>query len=148
MMINQVKNKQVYQGCKTAEDVNRYFERLILAFESMKKIGYLTQKQQNKTDNGEIQVHITEDGNLCLIEGNHRIRMVEILGIKWVSFIVKGVHPLFVTRLCKETSLPPHKAIQQWMASNFYLNTPELISDKLSSKVQPDLLNNNRQSES
>lgn len=115
------------QGCYTMQDVDQYFMRLAAAFKSMQKNGYLTQKEQGKSSVGEIRVHITRGGKLCLgTGGNHRIRMAELLGIRWVPFLLRGVHPNWVKHLCQLHAMPPHIVLYQWLNSQFYVEKPNL----------------------
>jgi hypothetical protein len=121
------------QGCHSLKEVHLYFEQLADAFSSMQSKGYLTQAELGRSSTGEIRLHVTRDGTLCLGGGgNHRIRMAELAGIKWVPFQLKGVHPEFVLRLSQDLRLPPHKAIDEWIKSNFHTQKPDLV--KLNSK--------------
>lgn len=125
MLAVEQKSPNPPQGCRTAEEVDQYFHRLIAAFKSMQAHGYLTQQEQGKSSIGEIRLHLTRDGNLCLgTGGNHRIRMAEILGIRWVPFLLRGIHPQWVIQLCQQLSEPPHKAVHQWLKSEFYDRKP------------------------
>lgn len=125
MLAVEQKSANPPQGCYTAEAVDAYFQRLIAAFKSMQTHGYLTQKEQGKSSVGEIRLHITREGKLCLGSGgNHRIRMAELLNVRTVPFLLRGVHPLWVIQLCKQLSMPPHKAISHWLKSEFYAAKP------------------------
>lgn len=125
MLAVEQKSANPPQGCYTPQAVDAYFQRLIAAFKSMQTHGYLTQKEQGKSGVGEIRLHITREGKLCLgTGGNHRIRMAEILNIRSVPFLLRGVHPLWVIQLCKQLGMPPHKAISHWLKSEFYAAKP------------------------
>jgi hypothetical protein len=126
-MLNKIASKEMPQGCSNIDDINRYFHRLQKAFDSIKYDGYKSQRQLKQSDNLEIQIHILQNGELCLVEGNHRIRIAEILNVEKVCFLIKGVHFCFLNKICKQWSLPPHKAIKCWLNSNFepeYKNEP------------------------
>lgn len=113
------------QGCRSVAEIHNYFQRLNAAFESMQRHGYLTQQEQGKSSVEEIRLHLTRDGHLCLGGGgNHRIRMAEILGIRWVPFLLRGVHPLWLLHISRQLSLPPHKAIATWMNNHFHTQRP------------------------
>jgi hypothetical protein len=121
----QQKSPNPPQACYTVQEVDAYFERLLLAFQSMKKHGYLTQQELGKSDVGEIRLHVTREGKLCLgTGGNHRIRMAEILGIRNIPFLLRGVHPEWVITLSRQSALPPHKALNQWLLSAFHTSKP------------------------
>ncbi|WP_143962615.1 hypothetical protein [Litoribacter populi] len=117
------------QGCDTVEKADQYFLDLIKAYRSMKLNGYLTQNELGKSSVEEIRLHVTRDGKLCLgTGGNHRIRMAEILGIKNVPFIIKGVHPDWVIKLSRTYNLPPHQALRRWLESEFSTTKPKEIT--------------------
>ncbi len=122
IMVDEVNKgaKNPPQGCNSVQEVDNYFKKLKKAFKSMKKKGYKTQVQLGKTPVEEIRLHITREGKLCLgTGGNHRIRMAELLGIKTIPFLLKGIHPEWVKKLSKDMNLPPHQAISNWLDSNF-----------------------------
>jgi hypothetical protein len=117
------------QGCNTVEKADQYFKDLIKAYRSMKQNGYLTQNELGKSSVEEIRLHVTRDGKLCLgTGGNHRIRIAELLGIKNVPFIIKGVHPDWVKHLCQSYSLPPHQALNKWLEVEFYSTKPNEVT--------------------
>lgn len=121
-MVEAVKNKAINppQGCHTIDQVNRYFKRLMIAFNSMRTDGYLKQEDLGNSGVEEIRIHVTRNGKLVLGGGgNHRIRMAEILGIKLIPILIRGVHPQWVKHLCLGYNLPPHKAIYTWLSSEF-----------------------------
>jgi hypothetical protein len=130
-MINAVEQGQPNppQGCRSRQEVDGYFERLIHAFTSMETDGYLTQKELGNSSVCEMRLHITRHGKLCLGGGgNHRIRMAEILGISWVPFLLRGVHPLWLIHLSRHMQLPPHKALTMWMNDTFYNTKPATLT--------------------
>jgi hypothetical protein len=127
-MIYKLKNGMfpLPQGCRNEEDIDNYFKNLEAAFNSMQLNGYLTQRELGLSDVLEIKIFITRDGKLCLgTGGNHRIRMAELLGFKWIPFFLKGVHPLYVKQLCLQSSLPPHQALIKNLNERFYKKKPQ-----------------------
>lgn len=106
-------------GCKNREDVDDLFNGMKITFENMSKNGYKTQAELGKYNRDEIQLYITENGELLKgIGGSHRILMAEILGVEQVAFVIHGASIEFVIDLCKEMDLPPHQAITRWNKSN------------------------------
>ena len=107
------------------EDIHNYFARLTAAYKSMKKYGFLTQKEQGKLNEWEIEIFVTREGKLCIGRGgNHRIRMAELFGFEHVPVIIKGIHPIWIEKLTKQYSLPPHKAVQKWLTNEFSTEKP------------------------
>lgn len=109
-------------GCRSAQEVDAYFQRMMQAFESMRTRGYRTQRELGNRRNPldeEMRLYVTRDGRLCQGSGaNHRIRMAEILGIRWVPFVLRGAHPQWVMKLSRELGLPPHEAVAAWIETN------------------------------
>ncbi|MFB9210231.1 hypothetical protein ACFFUR_00290 [Echinicola jeungdonensis] len=132
-MVYRVKEGKINpQGCKTIEEVDNYFRQLKKAFKSMENHGYLTQEQLGKPSVEEIRLHITRNGELCLgTGGNHRIRMAEILGIKYIPFLLRGIHQEWVMKLSRELSLPPNQAISHWLNQKFQKTPPQPIKHSI-----------------
>lgn len=110
-------------GCRTADEVEDYFRELILAFQSMRKQGYLSHRERaphvRPAEVDELRLFISRQGELCQGNGaNHRIKMAEILGIDWVPAVVRKFHPLWVLELCRRYELPPHRAIRSWFENS------------------------------
>jgi len=119
------------QGCRSVQEVDAYFERLIEAYKSIQTYGYLTQQELGNSGIGEMRIHITRDGKLCLGGGgNHRIRMAELAGVKWVPFLLKGVHPKWVQYVSQCMNLPPHRAIDKWIKDSFPVQRPSAIPEQ------------------
>ncbi|WP_460544846.1 glycosyltransferase [Echinicola sediminis] len=119
------------QSCGTLEAVKNYFVRLKKAYKSMKKKGYLTQKELGNPEVEEVRLHVTRKGELCLgTGGNHRIRMAEILGIKNIPFLLRGIHKDWIISLSKKLNLPPDKAISVWIKQNFSKVNPNRANNK------------------
>jgi hypothetical protein len=102
-------------GCKTRQDVDDLFGRMRLAFNDMRDNGYKTQVELGKLGGDEIQLYVTENGELLKgIGGNHRILMAEILEIDWIPIVIHGASVKFVLNLLKSRSTPPHLAVRLW----------------------------------
>ena len=103
--------------CQSIEDIDLYFERLTQAYHSIKVEGYKTQRELGASPKDEIRIHVTENGSLCLgSKGNHRFRIAELLGVKQIPCVIYGVNINWIIAQSKETDLPPHHALLNWMA--------------------------------
>jgi hypothetical protein len=131
MMVQAVERKRRKRtwGCRSIAEVEAYFARLVAAFESMRTEGYLSQRELGGILADEIPVHIGRDGQpvRLLSSANHRFLMAEILGIRWVACVLRGVDPEWLERLCRESSLPPQEALSAWLAASrdFHAERPE-----------------------
>jgi hypothetical protein len=106
-------------GCESEEDVDALFHRMIAAFEDMLTHGYKTQTELGKHNRDEIQIYITESGQLLKgVGGNHRILMAEIAGIEWLPIVIHGASLEFVVDLCKKNNLSPHRALNNWVQNS------------------------------
>ena len=104
--------------CQTEEDVNRYFEHLDKAYQSIKSEGYKSQVELRKSPRDETRIHISENGSLCLgSNGNHRFRIAELLDIKEIPCNIYGVNINWLVSLSEQSKLPPHLALLNWMKS-------------------------------
>lgn len=102
--------------CHSKQDIDRYFERLNQAYNSIQSAGYKSQLELGKSSTDEIRIHITEDEALCLgSKGNHRFRMAELLGVEVVPCNVYGVNINWLIKLARRLKLPPHTAFLKWM---------------------------------
>ena len=103
-------------NCKSPEDVDDYFVRLIQAYKSIKEDGYKTQKELGKTPKDEVRILVTENGSFSLgSKGNHRFRMAELLGVRQIPCNVYGANARWLASLSRETGDPPHEALINWM---------------------------------
>lgn len=110
----------------SAARVDSYFESLYDTFESMKKNGYLTQKELGYQNSSEARLHVTKNGRLCIGSGgNHRVRIAELLQIKKIPFIIGGLHTEFVAGICEKFNCSPHNAIDHWIESVDFIETKE-----------------------
>jgi len=142
-MVFRVKEGIIFpQGCRTIEDVDNYFRQLKKSFKSMKRKGYLTQKQLGNPSVEEIRLHLTRNGELCLgTGGNHRIRMAELLGITYIPFFLRGIHINWIINLSQKYGLPPHKAVSTWLNQNFSKTQPIVNNNAPLSIMDPSSTN-------
>jgi hypothetical protein len=107
---------QLAYGCRTLEEVDRYFETLEKTHAVMKKEGYLSQRHLGGNPADEVRLYITREGRWCHGNGgNHRIRIAELLQIDSVPFLLAGAHTEWITRLARASARPPRAAILRWM---------------------------------
>lgn len=115
-MINGLSDGISLYKCQSEDDIDVYFQHLTQAYNSIKADGYKSQQELGKPSKDEIRIHITENGSLCLgSKGNHRLRMAEFLDIKQVPCNVYGVNINWILSLSRQTKLPPHQALLNWM---------------------------------
>lgn len=99
MVIN-VNNGFHEYGCRNLEDIHQYFSRLTTAFRSIKDTGYKTQKELGNDNFDEARGYIGRNGQLILGGGgNHRIAIAELLEIKKIPFLIKGVHESWLKQI-------------------------------------------------
>jgi hypothetical protein len=102
-------------GCTEAVDVHHYFERLLDAYRTMQATGFLTQHELGGSPGDEIKLFLTRDGSLCHGNGgNHRIRIAELLGIRWVPFVLAGVHSSWLVEASIRTGRAPRAVLRAW----------------------------------
>ena len=90
--------------CKSHEDVDEYFSRLIRAYESIKLAGYKSQSELVAASSGdvrklsdEIRIFIGREGEFILgTGGTHRVLIAQMLGVERVSVRLVGVHERFL----------------------------------------------------
>jgi len=95
--------------CRTLKEVDKYFEILISAYDSIKKKGYKTQLQLKKINKkgkynrlDEIRVSIDRNGNYLMENsGNHRLGIVKLLKIKKVPVVIIRIHYLWWKKINK-----------------------------------------------
>ena len=121
-MIQCVDEGTILYGCRSEEDVDRYFSDLDHAFQSIKEEGYKSQRELGKFDEDgfrpidEVRIHVTGEGRLCLgSKGNHRLRIAEILGVPQIPCHVYGVNLEWLIALSRDAKLPPDEALLNWM---------------------------------
>ena len=87
--------------CRTQGDIDNYFKKLILAYHTIKKEGYKTQKElkkENKSNENynkmnEIRVSIDRKGNYILENaGSHRLAIAKLLKLKRIPIIIIRIH--------------------------------------------------------
>lgn len=125
-MMHGVKSKTLLsnmQGCQKESDVHKYFERLILAYESIKNDGYkLSSKPQIFGSADEISVYLTRKGEFCQGPGGgrHRFFIAKTLNIKNIPVCIKGAHPIFINNLTIKYKRGPFDSIKSWLKDNGY----------------------------
>lgn len=103
-------------GCKNEAEVEQLFEGRRKAFASIKKYGYMTQKQLGKYNYDEISVYLTENGEILKgIGGNHRILLAELAGIQRLPVVIRGVHSQFARNIASQTHKHPLAAINEFI---------------------------------
>jgi hypothetical protein len=81
------------RGCTTVGDVDRYFDDLRAAFESIRRDGYRTQEELGRPGGDEIRVCVDRAGELCAFGGGtHRLMMAHVLDLDRLPVLVKRVH--------------------------------------------------------
>jgi len=89
--------------CKTPEEIDAYFERLVKAYADIHDHGYKTQKELGLPGEDEILVVINREGDLMLGPGGtHRLDIARRLGIDVLPVLVYGVHYLWVRDRLRE----------------------------------------------
>jgi hypothetical protein len=85
------------RGCRSVEDLDRYFDELTELHDSMLRDGYLTQTQLGNVAADEIRVCIDRDGRPCVFDGGtHRLSLALLLEVPLVPVVVKRVHASWV----------------------------------------------------
>jgi len=119
--VDQRKPEMAY-GCTSRVEVDEYFDNLLDAFESMRRHGYLTQRELGGDPFDEIKLYVTRTGSWCHGNGgNHRIRMAEVLGIQWVPFVVAGAHWEWVVGLSRAMASRPRAAVFKWLTGREHI---------------------------
>ena len=85
------------RGCRTPEDVDRYFDELIRLYDAIRTDGYRTQADLGNDAADEIRVCIDRDGRGCVFGGGtHRLSIALLLELDRVPVVVKRVHAQWV----------------------------------------------------
>ncbi len=80
-------------GCTSITELDRYFEDLIRAYETIRDEGYRTQEELGEDGHDEIRVCIDRNGRFAIVGGGtHRLSIAQTLGIEAVPVLVKRVH--------------------------------------------------------
>ena len=108
-----------YHGCEAASDVDQHFREIDDVYESIKKNGYMTQRERRTPKPSldepfgyinervmEVSVDVARDGTLLLVDGRHRLSIAKILGLdelpvtiivwheEWIKAIRSGTAPI------------------------------------------------------
>jgi hypothetical protein len=107
------------RGCRTAEDVDRYFAEMTALFDRIRTDGYLTQRQLGLDGADEIRVCIDREGRPCVFGGGtHRLSIALLLELPRVPVIVKRVHADWVRRCSVEhRTTDVHIAVARGLAA-------------------------------
>jgi hypothetical protein len=90
-------------GCRTVEDVDRYFERLQAMFEDMRRHGYRPHLSLGANREDEVKVRVGRGGRLIKASGgNHRVSFAKILGIDRIPVLLCGVHKDYVRAFARQ----------------------------------------------
>jgi len=80
-------------GCTSIAELDRYFEDLIQAYETIRDQGYRTQEELGEDGHDEIRVCIDRSGRFAVVGGGtHRLSIAQKLGVELVPVLVKRVH--------------------------------------------------------
>jgi hypothetical protein len=94
-------------GCLSIEDLDRYFDELIDAFETISTEGYRTQRELGNDGSDEIRICIDRNGGPIIFGGGtHRLSIAMILGIERVPVLVKRVHAAWVDEWLSRVGRP------------------------------------------
>jgi hypothetical protein len=106
------------RGCRTAEDVDKYFAEMIVLFDRIRTGGYRTQGELGLDGADEIRVCIDREGRPCVFGGGtHRLSIARLLGVPQVPVIVKRVHAEWVQRCTVEHGTADvHTAVARGLA--------------------------------
>jgi hypothetical protein len=83
-----------WPGCRTPEDVDRYFEELFVAHDQIRDHGYKSQAELGSSKpHDEVGINVGPDGELIVIRGGtHRLALAHILGVPTMPVLVFGAH--------------------------------------------------------
>lgn len=101
ILLNRIEKGQAPWGCKSKGELDRRFQRLDLLYQNIRDIGYKTQRELTDntldlTEEDEITVSITRNGEFLFTNGGHRLSIVKILGINQVPVKVTVRHQEWV----------------------------------------------------
>lgn len=100
------------RGCRTLEELDRYFDELVTCLESIRSRGYRTQQQLGNDGGDEIRVCIDRDGQLSVFGGGtHRLTVALALGLPEVPVTLKRVHATWVAAQRSRTGAPDVRTV-------------------------------------
>jgi hypothetical protein len=93
-MLARIEEGRPYKACRTTEQIDDYFERLLASMLHMAQHGYQSQQQLGGNPLDEISVVFDRHGRPLYthLYGNHRLAMAHILGFAAVPVCVIGRH--------------------------------------------------------
>lgn len=80
--------------------------------------GYKTQRQMQKSSENEIEVCISQDGEILFVDGRHRLAMAKLAGVEYVPVIVNIWHKKIIDEVKTKTE---HKNITPIIAIQYIL---------------------------
>lgn len=105
------------KGLKNQQDLDRYYDALVQAYEDIKTSGYRTQMELGESGVDEIRVCIDRDGTVCVLGGGtHRLSIARLLGLETVPVILKRVHSAWIESIDAESGSVTN-AIEQELRS-------------------------------
>jgi hypothetical protein len=107
-------------GATCPAEVDRYFCRLIQAYDTMRRHGYKTQRELGGTPTDEIRLYMTRAGACSHGNGgNHRIRIAELLGISEVPVVFSGGHPEWIAKQSQQRGADPLTSVRRAIGERF-----------------------------
>lgn len=92
-------------------------------FYDIKENGYKDSKELGQLPSDEVEVAIDRFGDVCFIDGGHRLTISKILELREIPIIINLIHEVFLIRFIKETkptSITPQIIIKYILANNEY----------------------------
>ncbi len=100
----------------TIDKIDAYYARYLDIVESMKNVGYQSQRSLDDSD-GEIGVAIGRHGELlALCKGHHRLAIARLLELDQVLASVRLIHHEWVYQWTSSCGKPPHQAIRMGLS--------------------------------
>lgn len=94
-----ISSGEEWRGCRTREDLDKYFKRFDVLCEKIKKEGYRNQDEIQQPEfagkgmpENEIAVHIDRNGRVLFGDGAHRLSIALALGIESIPVIIRVRH--------------------------------------------------------
>lgn len=92
-------------------------------FYDIKKNDYKDSKELGQLPTDEVEVAIDRFGDVCFIDGGHRLTIAKTLELREIPIIINLIHEVFLIRFLKETkstSITPQNIINYILANNEY----------------------------
>lgn len=92
-ILNSIEKGEVLWGCKTKDELDDRCKKIDELYYNIKAEGYKTQKELgNSVYLDEITVNVGRNGELLFEDGQHRLAIAKILGLKSISVIITKRH--------------------------------------------------------